>query len=212
MTLVELPHSSVQIPLNLLQERQSHLTVVLPTACKGARTTSIPSYAHPEFLVTVDELDGLLAQVVSECSMSLRLHSRDNVAEELCFNEGHIPGSVFFDVASAKGAYLTKGRSPVDVANPEHVTEQLRQVGVNEGDRWSGCLNTPAWNRFRTMWCTRAWWTLHHMGVDVAILHGGVEGWVASGRPRNGPVTAERQHFCQRDRARAGNERRCGRN
>ncbi|MEZ5226156.1 MAG: rhodanese-like domain-containing protein [Acidimicrobiales bacterium] len=34
-----------------------------------------------------------------------------------------------------------------------------------------------------TMWCTRAWWTLHHMGVDCAILHGGIEQWEAEGRP-----------------------------
>jgi thiosulfate/3-mercaptopyruvate sulfurtransferase len=28
-----------------------------------------------------------------------------------------------------------------------------------------------------------AWWTMHHFGVDCAILQGGVEGWEAEGRP-----------------------------
>ena len=98
---------------------------------------SIPSYAHPEFLVTVDELDGLLAAGgVRVLDVTARLtSSRDNVAEELCFNEGHIPGSVFFDVASAKGALSDQGEDlPWMWPTPEHVTEQLRQVGVNEGD------------------------------------------------------------------------------
>lgn len=34
-----------------------------------------------------------------------------------------------------------------------------------------------------TMWCTRAWWTMHHFGVDCGILLGGVERWEAEGRP-----------------------------
>jgi thiosulfate/3-mercaptopyruvate sulfurtransferase len=34
-----------------------------------------------------------------------------------------------------------------------------------------------------TMWCTRAWWTMHHFGVEVAILRGGIEQWADEGRP-----------------------------
>ena len=156
-----------------------------------------PSYAHPEFLVTVDELDGLLASGgVSVLDVTARLTgSLDNAAEERCFNEGHFPGSVFFDVPSAKGALSDQGEDlPWMWPSPEHVTEQLRQVGVNEGDKVVLVASTPRPEiDSGTMWCTRAWWTLHHMGVDVAILHGGVEGWVASGRPlETGPVTAER--------------------
>jgi thiosulfate/3-mercaptopyruvate sulfurtransferase len=32
------------------------------------------------------------------------------------------------------------------------------------------------------MWCTRAWWTLHHSGVECSILLGGIERWEAEGR------------------------------
>ncbi len=34
-----------------------------------------------------------------------------------------------------------------------------------------------------TMWCTRAWWTMHHFGVRCSILRGGIEQWTAEGRP-----------------------------
>ena len=110
--------------------------------------------------------------------------SLENAAEERCFNEGHIPGSVFFDVPSAKGVLSDQDADlPWMWPSPEFVTEQLRAAGVNDGDKVVIVASTPrAGIDSGTMWCTRAWWTLHHMGIDVAILHGGVEAWSASGR------------------------------
>ena len=32
------------------------------------------------------------------------------------------------------------------------------------------------------MWCTRAWWIMHSLGVDCAILNGGFERWRSEGR------------------------------
>lgn len=144
------------------------------------------SYAHPEYLVSVDELAELLPSGnVRVLDVTARLTgSLENAAEERCFNEGHIPGSVFFDVPSAKGVLSDQDADlPWMWPSPEFVTEQLRAAGVNDGDKVVIVASTPrAGIDSGTMWCTRAWWTLHHMGIDVAILHGGVEAWSASGR------------------------------
>jgi thiosulfate/3-mercaptopyruvate sulfurtransferase len=144
------------------------------------------SYAHPEYLVSVDELAELLPSGnVRVLDVTARLTgSLENAAEERCFNEGHIPGSVFFDVPSAKGVLSDQDADlPWMWPSPEFVTEQLRAAGVNDGDKVVIVASTPRPGiDSGTMWCTRAWWTLHHMGIDVAILHGGVEAWSASGR------------------------------
>ncbi len=144
------------------------------------------SYVHPEYLMSVDELAELLASGnIRVLDVTARLTgSLDNAAEERCFNEGHIPGSVFFDVPSAKGVLSDQDADlPWMWPSPEFVTEQLRAAGVNDGDKVVIVASTPRPGiDSGTMWCTRAWWTLHHMGVDVAILHGGVEAWSASGR------------------------------
>jgi thiosulfate/3-mercaptopyruvate sulfurtransferase len=155
------------------------------------------SYVHPEYLVSVDELAELLASgSVRVLDVTARLTgSLDNAAEERCFNGGHIPGSVFFDVPSAKGVLSDQDADlPWMWPAPEFVTEQLRSAGVNEGDKVVIVASTPRPGiDSGTMWCTRAWWTLHHMGVDVSILHGGVEAWSASGRGlATGPATPER--------------------
>jgi len=158
---------------------------------------SVTTYSHPEYLVTADELEEMMTNGgVRILDVTARLTgSLENAAEERCFSEGHIPGSVFFDVPSAKGA-LSDGESdlPWMWPSPEHVTEQLQRVGVNNGDKVVLVALTPRPGiDSGTMWCTRAWWTLHHMGVDVSILHGGVEGWVASGRPlETGSSSVER--------------------
>jgi thiosulfate/3-mercaptopyruvate sulfurtransferase len=39
------------------------------------------------------------------------------------------------------------------------------------------------YSRDRAMWATRAWWMLHVMGFEAAVLDGGFEKWVAEGRP-----------------------------
>ena len=155
------------------------------------------SYAHPEYLVSIDELDELLTRGnVRVLDVTARLTgSLDNAAEERCFREGHIPGSVFFDVPSAKGVLSDQNADlPWMWPSPEFVTEQLRAAGVNDGDKVVIAASTPRPGiDSGTMWCTRAWWTLHHMGVDVSILHGGVEAWSASGRElATGPSTPQR--------------------
>jgi thiosulfate/3-mercaptopyruvate sulfurtransferase len=155
------------------------------------------SYVHPEYLVSVDELAGLLASDSARVlDVTARLTgSLENAAEERCFNEGHIPGSVFFDVPSAKGSLSDQDANlPWMWPSPEFVSEQLRAAGVNDGDKVVIVASTPRPGiDSGTMWCTRAWWTLHHMGVDVAILHGGVEAWSASGRKLvTGSSTPER--------------------
>lgn len=64
----------------------------------------------------------------------------------------------------------------MEFANPEYkvvLVARTPREGIDSG----------------TMWCTRAWWTLHHAGVDCAILHGGVEQWEREGRPLSGDRT-----------------------
>jgi thiosulfate/3-mercaptopyruvate sulfurtransferase len=49
---------------------------------------------------------------------------------------------------------------------------------------------------FGPMWCTRAWWVMHHFGVDCAVLNGGFEKWIAEGWPiSTEPTTPPSAHF-----------------
>jgi thiosulfate/3-mercaptopyruvate sulfurtransferase len=65
----------------------------------------------------------------------------------------------------------------------EQVTESLAAVGVGPETKVVLTARTPREGiDSGTMWCTRAWWTLHHSGVDCSILLGGVERWEAEGR------------------------------
>ena len=43
------------------------------------------------------------------------------------------------------------------------------------------------------MWCTRAWWIMHHFGVRCSILNGVLEKWISEGRP----VTSVPRQFPQ---------------
>ena len=150
-------------------------------------------YAHPEYLVSTEWLaEHHRDPGVRVLDVTARLTSTlDNVAHDRCFVEGHIPGSVAFDSPSAKGTLSDPGAElPWMWPTPDRVSGSLRAAGVHTGDRVVITARTPrAGLDSGTMWCTRAWWTLHHMGVDVAIHHGGVESWEAAGLPvESGPV------------------------
>lgn len=142
-------------------------------------------YVAPQHLVSVDELASLIdSPGVRILDVTTRLTSAlENTAQTKVFDDGHIPGSVFFDVGSSHGVLSNpEADLPWMWPSAERVTASLRQAGVNDGDRIVLVASTPRPGiDSGTMWCTRAWWTLHHMGLDVAILHGGIEAWVRAG-------------------------------
>ncbi len=144
-------------------------------------------FTHHEWLVSTDWLaEHLEDPTLRILDVTAKLSSAlDNGAGEQCWQESHIPGSVFFDVPSAKGRL-----SNPDAALPwmwptaAQFEAAMTGAGVGAGTRVVLVARTPRPGiDSGTMWCTRAWWTMHHYGVDCAILRGGIEQWEAEGRP-----------------------------
>lgn len=150
-------------------------------------------FAHPEYLVSTDWLaDNLQNPDVRVLDVTAKLTGKlENRAEEECYRDAHIPGSLFFDVASGKGVLSDADAAlPWMWPNPEQVAAALGAVGVGPGTKVVIAARTPREGiDSGTMWCTRAWWTLHHYGVDCAILKGGIERWEAEGRRLTGEPT-----------------------
>lgn len=128
--------------------------------------------------------------------------SRRNVARPE-YEAGHIPGAVWFDIASADGE-LSDPSSTLDWTWPPmaRIEAAMGRVGVDADTTVVICarsLDRPLGHG--TMWCTRAWWTLHHSGVRCAILEGGWERWVAERRPvETGDVIVDPRSFTGTDR------------
>ena len=115
----------------------------------------------------------------------------------------HLPGAVWFDVASASGE-LSDPDSTLSWTWPPlaQIEAAMGRVGVDDGTTVvlvARTLERPY--GVGTMWCTRAWWTLHHSGVACAILEGGIERWCSEGRPtESGPVSVASTTFRGEDR------------
>ncbi len=147
-------------------------------------------FSKPEYLVTTEWLaEHLDRPDVRVLDVTAKLTGKlENRAEAECYRESHIPGSLFFDVPSGKGV-LSDQAAPLPWMwpGPDQVIEALAAVGVGPDTKVVLAARTPREGiDSGTMWCTRAWWTLHHYGVDCAILHGGIERWEAEGRPMTG--------------------------
>lgn len=144
-------------------------------------------FAHPEWLVSTEWLAAHLDDPsVRVLDVTAKLSSRlDNGAGAETWREAHIPGSVFFDVPSAKGRLSDPDADlPWMWPSPDRFEAAMAAAGVGADTRVVLVARTPRPGiDSGTMWCTRAWWTMHHYGVDCAILHGGVERWGAEGRP-----------------------------
>ena len=144
-------------------------------------------YTHPEYLVTTDWLaEHLDDPNVRVLDVTAKLTGKlENRAEEECYAASHIPGSLFFDVSSGKGVLSDPDAAlPWMWPSPDRLTESLAAVGVGRDTRVVLVARTPREGiDSGTMWCTRAWWTLHHSGVDCVILVGGLERWEAERRP-----------------------------
>ncbi len=144
-------------------------------------------FNKPEYLVTTEWLaDNLDTADVRVLDVTAKLTGKlENRAETDCYQSRHIPGSLFFDVPGGKGVLSNQDAAlPWMWPTPDEVAASLAAVGVGPETRVVLVARTPREGiDSGTMWCTRAWWTLHHYGVNCSILHGGLERWEAEGRP-----------------------------
>jgi thiosulfate/3-mercaptopyruvate sulfurtransferase len=164
----------------------------------------VPS--HPEFLVSTDWLaehlhdpDVRVLDVSGHLDADRRNLARDDYLAE------HIPGAIWFDMASGDGE-LSDPDSPLAWTWPPvgQIESAMGRVGV-DGDTTVVITARSSTRPYGhgTMWCTRTWWTLHHSGVDCVILAGGLERWIAEGRPTaSGDPTVEPRSFTAVDRRR----------
>jgi thiosulfate/3-mercaptopyruvate sulfurtransferase len=122
---------------------------------------------------------------------------RKNIAKETCFDKRHIPGAVFLDVASHGGEFSApNGEFPLTWPGQTQFEQLIGQLGVGN-DSHVVLYASSAGQRLYScaMWCTRAWWIMHHFGVQCSILNGALEKWIAEGRP----ISSEPGHYPPRD-------------
>jgi thiosulfate/3-mercaptopyruvate sulfurtransferase len=144
------------------------------------------SFAERNYLVDTDWLEDHLNDSelrVLDVSGSWTGYLENSAGND--YTAGHIPSAVFFEIASAYGELSQPGGPfPWTWPTPEHFASVMDKYGITNSSQVVLVARTPRPNKDSgTMWCTRAWWLMHHFGVDCAILRGGVEKWIAEGRP-----------------------------
>jgi thiosulfate/3-mercaptopyruvate sulfurtransferase len=99
---------------------------------------------------------------------------------------GHIPGAVFLDWASD----LVDPEHPVAfmLAPPDRFAEAMRRSGIGEASRVVAYADRFGSGPYRLWWACRAY------GHDqVRVLDGGLEKWLAEGRPLSAEAPAPRR-------------------
>ncbi|MFV0259506.1 MAG: sulfurtransferase [Acidimicrobiales bacterium] len=145
------------------------------------------AFTHPEYLVSteglaarLDDPDVRILDVTAKLTSSLE----NQPGVELVAG-AHIPGSYPFDVASGHGVLSDPAAGLPWMWPPdERLADTLNRFGIGADTQVVLVARTPRTGiDSGTMWCTRAWWTLHRSGVRCSILRGGVEAWAGEGRP-----------------------------
>lgn len=125
---------------------------------------------------------------IVDASWFLPPEERDGRAEyEAC----HLPGAVFFDIDEIADS---DSGLPHMLPSPEKFSSRVRKLGLGDGVR----IVVYCQNGF--MAAHRVWWTFRVFGHDdIAVMDGGLEKWVAEGRPTEDmlPIPRER-HFTPR--------------
>ncbi len=128
---------------------------------------------------------------IADASWYLPADGRDPRAE---YDERHIPGAAFFDIDE-----IADTASPLPHMLPDAGTFAARvgALGLGDGDRIV-LYDSGGWTA-----APRAWWMFRVFGHDgVSVLDGGLNKWLAEGRPVDGrPVTPAPRVFTPRMRA-----------
>jgi thiosulfate/3-mercaptopyruvate sulfurtransferase len=110
--------------------------------------------------------------VVADASWHMPATGRNGRQEYL---ERHIPGARFLDIDEISDR---QNPAPHMLPAPEDFARAMERIGVDSNDRIVIYDNSP----LRT--AARGWFMLRHFGGPrVAILDGGLQKWVAEGRP-----------------------------
>lgn len=128
-------------------------------------------------LISTDELARELADptlVLVDCRHNLS----DVEAGERAYLASHLPGARFMHMDRELSGERTgtNGRHPLpDVAA---LSADLSRVGIDASKQ------VVAYDQNNGMWASRLWWLLHWLGHEAAaVLDGGIDKWIAEGRP-----------------------------
>jgi len=96
--------------------------------------------------------------------------------------QAHIPGALHADLLSA----LADTRASYSFALPaaKALAQALATLGVGAGS------TVVIYDRADGFWAARLWWMLRGLGIDAAVLDGGLDAWRLAGQAlHSGPVT-----------------------
>jgi len=101
------------------------------------------------------------------------------------YDRHHIPGASYLDVADPRGSLSDPhGRLPYTWPDPEQFARAMSSLGIgNEHRVVLYSAPNPMVPGSGISWATRAWWIMHHYGVDCAVLDGGLLKWINEGNP-----------------------------
>jgi thiosulfate/3-mercaptopyruvate sulfurtransferase len=145
-------------------------------------------YAKPDALVSTEWLAAHLeAPDIRIVDATFKLPGMTPLASEE-YARRHIPGAVFFDIDDIADETSTL---PHMLPSPEKFAARMRRLGLGDGHR------IVAYDGAGVMGAARVWWMFRVFGHgDVAILDGGLEKWLAEGRPVTDAVPMPRErHF-----------------
>ena len=145
----------------------------------------------PQYLVSTDWLSDHLDDPqlrIFDCTGRVGTADFRNHGRESHYNLHHIPGAAYLDVANPKGELSdADARLPFTWPRPDTLGEAIGALGISHDSYvvvYAGPnADTPNAAAVGQTWATRAWWLLHHAGVDVAVLDGGWSKWESEGRP-----------------------------
>jgi thiosulfate/3-mercaptopyruvate sulfurtransferase len=153
--------------------------LALITACASPESQTdltIETLVTPEWLSQhLDDPD----LVVLDCTVRVDMDEGGGfriVSGRADYEGGHIPSAGFADLMGD----LSDADSPLQFAvpTPEQFSAALGALGVGNDSR------VVLYDRSGSAWAARVWWMLRWVGFDrAALLDGGLDAWVAEGRP-----------------------------
>lgn len=144
-------------------------------------------FVNGHFLVGADELAAELGNPALRIFDVTGMLTGEfvNLAKSRSYDEAHIPGAAFLDIAGRDQAFATPDAPlPWTWPSADNAARTLGEIGVGESSRVVLYAATPRPGIDKgMMWATRAWWLMRSFGVNCAVLDGGLEHWIAKGHP-----------------------------